>query len=476
MKFAESKEDFIKRINKEFFLNGKGHCFMQSAAKAVSSSLEKRIGNRDVLFVCGGGISGGVGFCSAEFLRSKGFDVSALCLAENLSDECGEFRNAFQGDILQKIPKRRYFFIVDCLLGLDSAENLSEDEKTLIEFINSGAEFVVSLNVPSGLFKNGIASDICVRADLTLAIGSIKDEYYLADGKDNSGEIEQIDLVGGDQSTEIWEKSDVLSYFPKRKSHTNKGNFGSASIYAGNPLYSGAVFLAANACLKSGAGYTNIYAKEPFYSQAVGKLPAAVLRKFQNFDDLFFSDAVLVGCGAGVSRELYDAITEILQQYQGTLILDADALNALSIFGVEILKNKTCKVIITPHIKEFSRLVQKDVKEVLKNSLELTKKFAREYGVLVVLKNNGTIITDGNRQAINPTGSPALAKGGSGDVLSGFLLGTCARGVDLFEAACASCYLFGLSGELAAKDMGEYSPCALDVVSYLPKAILSILA
>ena len=131
-------------------------------------------------------------------------------------------------------------------------------------------------------------------------------------------------------------------------------------------------------------------------------------------------------------------------------------------------------MIVTPHPKEFARLTGKPVSDILADAVNEAKAFAAQRNVVVLLKNNRSVITDGERVAINPTGSPALAKGGSGDVLSGLLAGTCARGVAPFDAACVASWLLGRAGELAAEKMGEYAPDPTDIIGFLPEAILSV--
>ena len=139
-----------------------------------------------------------------------------------------------------------------------------------------------------------------------------------------------------------------------------------------------------------------------------------------------------------------------------------------------MLKDKACKLIVTPHPKEFARLTGCSVGEIMRDPIGAAGRFAADYGAVVVLKNNRSVISDGARMAINPTGSPALAKGGSGDALSGFLAGTCARGVPPFEAACVASYLLGRAGELAAEQIGEYSADATDIIALFAQAIRSL--
>ena len=272
---------------------------------------------------------------------------------------------------------------------------------------------------------------------------------------------------------EVWEDNDIKAFFPKRPSNVHKGTFGKACIVSYGARV-GASMLSASACLRSGAGYTTLRVPEGLRVQVATALPSCIVESFQTLDEgMLTSDALALGMGSGVSEALYSLIKELLHDYHGTLLLDADALHALAKFGLKPLENKSCKVILTPHPKEFSRLCNRSVEDVLKDAVSLAKKFAAQYGVTLVLKNNQTVITDGERTVINTTGSPALAKCGSGDVLSGLLVGTCARGLSAFDAACVSCYVFGRAGEIAEQEFGQYAPTSSDVISLLSRTIKS---
>lgn len=281
-------------------------------------------------------------------------------------------------------------------------------------------------------------------------------------------------MVEDNQGAEVWQESDVKAFFPKKPLHAHKGMFGKACILTRGARV-GAAMLAASACLRSGAGYTLLRVPEPLRAHVATALPSCVVEPFDSLDgDILSSDALALGMGWGVSDELYSVIVQLLKTYRGTLILDADALTALARFGLDVLKEKVCGVILTPHPKEFARLCKQSVEEVLQASLSLFQSFAAQYKVTLVMKSHRTVITDGVRTAINTTGSPALAKCGSGDVLSGFLAGTCARGVSPFEAACVSSYIFGRAGELAEEEWGQYAPTSTDVTALLPRVIKSI--
>ena len=443
-------------------------------ARAVADAMERK-GISDVVFVCGGGNNGGDGFAAARLLDEAGEDVSVLCLAEKFSDDCEAMRRQYRGEVLGRIPRRRFGIVVDCLFGTGLSRPIERENRALVEFINSGA-YVIACDIPSGLMECGIASETCVRADETVTMGQGKLALIMADGIDCAGKVTVADIGihAQEAGVEVWEASDVKKLFPARRSNSHKGSYGAACILAGG-AYSGAAFLAAGACLKSGAGYTKLCVTPQLFPYAVGKLPAVILKETKSIDgDILAADCIAAGMGSGVSEPLYVHIAELLGMYTGTLILDADALNTLAAYGTEVLEKKMCRVILTPHPKEFARLVGKSVGEILADAVHEAKSFAQRFGATVILKNNRSVITDGVRVAVNPTGSAALAKGGSGDVLSGLLAGTCARGIAPFDAACAASWLLGRAGEIAAERLGEYSVDPADVISCIPEAIRTL--
>lgn len=478
MKYSYTFEEARKA---DFALIASGvsqEALMERAGAALADTVERameRLGVFDALFVCGGGNNGGDGLVAARILRERGREADVLLSEENRSQGCARALEAFGGEVFGRIPRRRYLLVVDCVLGTGCTRPPEGEKRLLIEFINGMGAYVISCDVPSGLIENGVASGAAVRADETVTFG-LKNALLLADGADLSGKITvaEIGIPPLTRGAEVWEKEDLKPLFPKRKSHTNKGSYGSAALYAGSTKASGAAFLSANGCLRSGAGYTRLYVPEELFPCAVGKLPDVLLSPFERAEDLMQSEAIAFGMGSGICAENYRLLCTLFKEYRGTLVLDADGLNTLATYGVEALKEKSCKVVITPHPKEFSRLTGRSVNEILQDAKGLSEEFARQYGAVVLLKNNRSVVTDGARTAIVTTGSPALAKGGSGDVLAGFLAGTCARGVSPFEAACASSYLVGKAGEIAGEELGEYAVTASDTANYLAEAIKSL--
>ncbi len=276
----------------------------------------------------------------------------------------------------------------------------------------------------------------------------------------------------------VFEDGDIAALFPPRRETLNKGDCGSVAILAGEGSF-GAPLMAVGAALRSGAGYTKLFlphtdsreTDEMRRTVFSAKYPACIVNFYAG--EPLSDSAIAFGMGAGMTPATKETLETLLKTYEnGTLVLDADALNTLSAEKMHgLLKGRGCSVVVTPHPKEFSRISGRSIYEILSDPIAYARAFAEEYGVTVVLKDHRTVITDGKRVVLNMTGSPALAKGGSGDALSGFLAGTVARGLAPFEAAVASCYVLGRAGEIAALDMGEYSPDATDVTSRIPAAI-----
>lgn len=445
-------------------------------AEAVYAAMVKQ-GSDDVLFVCGGGNNGGDGFIAARILLERGIDARALCMAEKFSPDCLAAKNAFKGEILSRMPRKRYAVVADCLFGTGLNRPPEGENAALIDFINGMGAYVVACDVPSGLGAGGIIQGKAVSADETVCMGLLKQELLLSDGPDCAGKISVADIgIRAEGGAELFEAEDIAALLPKRKSHSNKGSYGRAAILGGyGPL--GAPLMAAGGCLKSGAGYTELWIpfsdsqeKDEMHRTVLSaKYPACIVKFYAG--EPFLAQAVAYGMGANVTPLVRETLQTLLTSYEcGVLVLDADALNALAAYRMHgLLRQKKCRVIITPHIREFSRLTGKPAEEILSDPVGCARAFSQDYGVVTALKNNRTVITDGERVAINTTGSPALSKGGSGDVLSGLIAGSCARGgISPYEGAVLGCYLLGKAGEAAEAEMGAYAPDAGDIISFLP--------
>lgn len=235
--------------------------------------------------------------------------------------------------------------------------------------------------------------------------------------------------------------------------------------------------------LRAGAGYVRLCVPDCIFSPLIGKYPEAILQKMPSKNGLLAydeaalseiaaqSDSIAVGMGCCKDREIYRIVRYLLEHFTGTLVLDADALNSLAEFGVNALENRRCTVILTPHVKEFSRLCQTTVQEVCENGTALARAFAKRYGVTLMLKSNATLISDQSRAAVSSAGSPALAKGGSGDVLAGLTAAIAARTDDTVLACACASFILGESAVSLSQMLGEYGVCASDLLQEIPKTV-----
>ena len=291
-----------------------------------------------------------------------------------------------------------------------------------------------------------------------------------------------------DEEVLLTDREIANKLLPKRKRNSHKGSYGRAAIVAGSEEYTGAAYLAASACLRSGTGYTVLFTPKDILPLYALKSPEILLKPSnkggryafneETMRELLAYDSIAYGMGMGASNEVFKGVKYLLENYKGKLVLDADGLNSLAAFaGKELdalFSNKKCDVIVTPHGKEFSRLSKMPMEEVLGDSVQVAKNFAKRYNVNVLLKNALSVITDGEGVALNAAGNSGQAKGGSGDVLSGVIAGLCASGLSTFEGGVLGAYLVGKSAELGAVDFGEYSLTASELIAYLPKAFLFV--
>ncbi len=279
---------------------------------------------------------------------------------------------------------------------------------------------------------------------------------------------------------------DIAPLLPKRAETAHKGNFGYIGILGGCPEYSGAVKLAnlAQSALRAGAGVARLIIPEGLFPSVSPFVLESTLYLLPDGGSgrLVFSEKDLAkatenlaslafGMGAGLSGETLKTARFLLNSFENTLILDADALNSIAATDKSELKARKHPTVITPHVKEMSRLCGATVEEILKNPQETAEKFAKEYGVCVLLKGHVTFVTDGRRTFAVKRGSAGMATGGSGDVLSGIIAGLCGFVKDPLLAAAAGAFINGTAGEKAADAVGEYGMLPSDTVNFIAETV-----
>jgi len=263
---------------------------------------------------------------------------------------------------------------------------------------------------------------------------------------------------------------------PIREQNSNKGTFGKVLNIAGSKKYIGAAYLSSYSILKIGAGYVALASEKSILDSVSRLLPEAVFYTYkEGYKNIDKYNVVLIGCGLGQtfwSKFIFKKFINKLQNYDIPVLIDADGLNILSGLKVNLPKN----TIITPHPVEASRLLNMSVDMVLADTISAAKKLSYKYNCVTVLKTHRTVVCSNNGEIyINEHGNSALAKAGTGDVLAGIVSGLLAQNMLPFDAAKLGVYLHSRAGELASKELSEYSVLASELVRYLPQTILELI-
>jgi NAD(P)H-hydrate epimerase len=443
---------------------------MRRAGEAIAArvkSISEQNNLTEILVVCGNGNNGGDGYVCAQTLKNYQMKVKVLSFDGKLSQDGLREKERYTGEYTDKVEGE---IIVDCIFGTGLSRNVEGKYKEVIGQINESRAKVVSADIPSGLNgDNGRVMGVAVKADYTVAVAYAKAGCYFGDGLDYCGEITVCDIgiTSNDYLAQIYGEEDIKPFFPARRRNSNKGTYGSANLIAGSEKYRGAAVLSCEGALRSGCGYVKLTATDNVKQNLVCAFPQVI---YLDEADLT-ANAIAVGMGCGQSEELYKTIDYILKNYTGKLIIDADGLNVLAKYGVNILDDKKCEVLITPHIKEFSRLTGESVQEILTDPVFKAQRFAREHNIIVLLKNAATVICDGQKAVINISGTSALSKGGSGDMLSGLICGGAARGLNLFDAATAYAYVAGEAANNCSQKYSDYCTTAKEILKELPNVV-----
>ncbi len=281
----------------------------------------------------------------------------------------------------------------------------------------------------------------------------------------------------------------MSALLPVRKSDGNKGDFGRICVVAGSKGMTGAAVLSAYSALRTGSGLVTLLTAEPERAVAATYHPEIMTKGLVSENGIISvdasaqiiefankSDVVVFGPGLGQGDGIFEILKQLIKSYDKTLVIDADGLNALS-RNPEILKNKNCNIILTPHPGEMSRLTGLNIADIQSNRKGCAERFVAEYDVTVVLKGEGTVVAALDKESyINKTGNVGMATAGSGDVLSGVIGSLSGQGLCPFDAAILGVYLHGLAGDIAADEKTVYGMVAGDITDKLPDAFKLISA
>lgn len=465
---------------------------MERAALKIVEALEDAGVPLDhTLAVCGSGNNGGDGFAAARIIAEKGHRASVLFVGKesSLSEECRVQKQIAENlgiPVFTTFPEEEYTVIIDAVFGVGLSREVTGHYAEVIRWMNAQNAFKAAADIPSGICSaTGRVLGTAFGADLTVAIACEKLGCALYPGKRYAGKTVVVpigidpELFADDPSVCFtWEKEELGSLLPKRPADSHKGTYGKVLMITGSSGMAGAAYLSAKAAYTAGAGLVQVYTSEDNRQILQQLLPEAIISCYEGYeenrlDDLLeWADVVCIGCGLGQSETSERILVHTLEQIAKPCIIDADGLNLLS-RHMELLEcTERCPVILTPHMKEMSRLTGKSVAEISKDRMSVLDEFMGRWKAVCVLKDSRTIAArQGRRRFVNLAGNSAMAKAGSGDVLAGVITGLTAQRMDAFQSAALGVWIHACGGDEAKAEKGSFGVLPRDLIDGIQKCM-----
>ncbi len=484
-----------------------GVVLMENAGAQVAREVMKLVPNNHakIVIIAGRGNNGGDGFVIARHLGNHSYDVETWVIGDInkfSKDSAINFHALVHSGYRIKIWAEnnedllmhsldQADVVVDAMLGTGAVGRLREPYKSIVQYANQVEAIRVAVDIPSGVNSNtGEIVDTAFQANVTVTFAYPKIGQYLYPGADYIGKLVIADIAIPEASVEkdhiqkhLITNKMVKDFLHPRKKNSHKGTYGHALLIGGSKDMPGAPTLATVAAMRSGAGLTTIAVPNTIQSMVFTLVPEAICIglsetatgnfSLKSVDELKVEEqkytALGIGPGIGKWGQGRDFILRLLETNKKAVI-DADGLNLIA-SDLSPLKNRTAATILTPHPGEMARLLQKTTKYVEKNRVDVARDLATMYGIYVVLKGAHTIIALPNGEIfVNSTGGPELAKGGTGDVLTGMIVGFLAQQIPVKEALILAVYLHGLAGTLSSYP-SDYSTIATEIIDNIGSAI-----
>ncbi|MGA2668477.1 MAG: NAD(P)H-hydrate dehydratase [Ignavibacteria bacterium] len=483
------------------------------------------IADYEIYVICGKGNNAGDGFTLARHFVVNNIPVKVVLLADPSSLKGDALINY---DILNRLisendnmlkfveypnfvsfvsrlNRKSKLIIIDAILGTGIKGKLDEKFSSVIESLNRMKAKhpdikIISVDVPSGITGEPDLNPV-VKADMTISMGTCKSELLFDEGKENSGRLVIVPIGVTDNFLDehnsfkkhYVELPDVKELFPRRKKSSYKYVNGKVLIIGGSRGLSGAVAMSATSALRSGAGgvvaaipkgISNVFNRKLYEVMTVeleetdeGTIKSGQWDKLKKRVD--WADTVLLGPGISTNADTGGFVLDVIRNCSKNMVLDADGLTLLA-NDISVLKNRKFKnqIILTPHLGEFSRLTNVEIKAIRSMRYDLVRHFADEFNVNIALKSETTFscLTNGEVY-INSSGNETLAVAGSGDLLSGIITSIFSQTKDAYAALVCGNYLHGLCADMYAQKSGnKQSASPQDIMSLIPKAVTYILS
>ncbi|MCX2680874.1 NAD(P)H-hydrate dehydratase [Galbibacter sp. EGI 63066] len=472
---------------------------MERAGEQVFRWLHSQLNGNPVKIhvFCGIGNNGGDGLVVARYLMEQGYNIEVYVV--NFSDNRSkDFLLNFdriknlkywpklltEGDDFPQINPDE--IVVDAIFGIGLNRPPVDWVSNLIGHINKAGTFVLSVDIPSGLYmdKSVEKSDAVIRANYTLTFQLPKLIFLLPETGIYTYEWLLVD-IGQDQQFLIEEEADAFyidvnnarSLYKPRQRFSHKGTYGHALVVGGSYGKTGAALMCTEAALSAGAGLVTAYVPKCGYQSIQTAFPEAMVITDDKETHISAVDfdikptAVAIGVGMGKHKETVKAFADFLSENKLPLVIDADGINILAEHK-ELLKHLKGKAVLTPHPKELERFIGSWKNDFEK--LEKAKQFSTENDVVLMIKGAYTKTIYHKKVYVNSTGNPGMATGGSGDVLTGIISGLIAQQYSLLNAAIFGAYIHGLAGDLASQRSGLEALTATDIIDFMGDAFLAL--
>lgn len=482
---------------------------MENAGRACVDAITSRFGTatgKRAVILAGKGNNGGDGFVIARLLGRAGWQIKVAVLTRR------ELISSDALDKLQRLPESWLYFcetedaitgwldgqlaacdlMIDALLGTGLNSTVSGTYRAAIEHVNRSGKSVVAVDIPSGIDGNsGMIMGAAVWADLTVTFAMAKPGHIFYPGAAHTGQLVVADIGIPEELTnsapgiEFIDAAAACKLLRPRAREAHKGNFGHCLIIAGSTGKTGAAALAANSAVRSGAGLVTLAVPHELNPILEIKTTEAMTMPLTASDNGVLSadsfsqisaelrgkSALAVGPGIGRHPGTTKLVQKLVESVDMPLVMDADAINAISEDLSVLDYKKSATVILTPHPGEMARLTGTRTADDGPGRIAVARELARRYSVFIILKGARTVMASPDGQvAVNASGNPGMASGGMGDVLTGVIAALCAQRFTAWEAVRLGTFIHGHAADLVATEKGETGMSASDVQEKLPFA------
>lgn len=464
---------------------------MERAALAVVKEMEKaQLNLKKVLVICGSGNNGGDGFAVARLLHLRGYTVEVWFVGKcsSMTEETKlqmEIAVNYGVPVKNTITGEDYTIIVDAIFGIGLSRQVSGSYYNVIDSINKMKGTKVAVDIPSGISADtGEVMGIAVSADLTVTFAFEKVGMLFGKARTFTGKIVTVPIGiessvydGRKDICYTYDRSDLKSLLPERDPNGHKGTYGKVLLIMGSPGMAGAAYFSARAAYLAGAGLVQIYTAKENQMSLQQLLPEAILTTYDEYEEtklkelIAWADVIGIGSGLSIEKTAHRIFSYTLSNAKKPCVIDADGLNLLAA-DRELFHNLTADCILTPHMKEMSRLCGHSVVELKEERFHYFREFIERTPSVCVMKDARTLVgKSGLPVYVNTSGNQSMAKGGAGDVLGGVIAGLLAQGMKPYEAGALGVFLHGLAGDAAQSRKGSYSVLASDILEGIAEVL-----